>query len=84
MVYAAATEELWLHDPDKVEQKWGRKYPASIKSWRTNWHELSIFFKYPAEIRKIIYATNAIKNFNRRLRKDSKAKTAYPTEEAQN
>jgi putative transposase len=82
MVYAAATEELGLHELDKVDQKWGRKYPASIKSWRTNWHELSTFFKYPAEIRKIIYTTNAIENFNRSLRKVTKAKAAYPSEEA--
>jgi putative transposase len=82
LIYTAAIEDLALLELDRMDQKWGRKYPASIKSWRTNWSELSTFFKYPAEIRKIIYTTNAIENFNRGLRKVTKAKAAYPSEEA--
>lgn len=82
MVYTAATEDLALLELDKFEGKWGQKYPSTIKSWRDNWNELSTFFKYPSEIRKIIYTTNAIENFNRSLRKVTKAKAAYPSEEA--
>jgi len=82
MVYTAATEDLALLELDRFEEKWGRKYPSTIKSWRDNWNELSTFFKYPSEIRKIIYTTNAIENFNRSLRKVTKAKAAYPSEEA--
>ena len=59
-VYQAATEELALENLDQLEEKWGKKYPSSIASWRNNWAQLSTYFKYPAEIRKIIYTTNAI------------------------
>lgn len=82
MVYTAATEDLALLELDKFEKKWGSKYPSSVKSWRENWNELSTFFKYPCDIRKIIYTTNSIENFNRSLRKVTKAKAAYPSEEA--
>ncbi|MHB8962813.1 MAG: IS256 family transposase [Saccharofermentanales bacterium] len=81
-VYAAPTEDLALLELDRFEEKWGRKYPSTIKSWRENWSELSTFFKYPGDIRKIIYTTNSIENFNRSLRKVTKAKAAYPSEEA--
>ena len=53
-----------------------------MRSWRNNWEELSAFFKYPQEIRKIIYTTNAIENFNRQLRKVTKTKSAYPSDDA--
>lgn len=81
-VYAATTEDLALLELDRFEEKWGSKYPSTIKSWRENWSELSTFFKYPGDIRKIIYTTNSIENFNRSLRKVTKAKAAYPSEEA--
>ena len=64
-VYQAATIELAEHNLDKVEEKWKSKYPSSIKSWRENWAELSTYFAYPQPIRKMIYTTNSIKNFNR-------------------
>ena len=81
-VYAASTEDLALLELDRFEEKWGSKYPAGVKSWRKNWSELSTFFKYPKDIRKIIYTTNSIENFNRQLRKVTKAKSSYPSEEA--
>lgn len=81
-IYTATTEEQGLYELDGFEAKWGKKYPAAVKSWRNNWSELSTFFRYPAEIRKVIYTTNAIENFNRSLRKVTKAKAAYPSEEA--
>jgi transposase-like protein len=71
-----------LLELDRFEEKWGPKYPAGVKSWRKNWSELSTFFKYPKDIRKIIYTTNSIENFNRQLRKVTKAKSSYPSEEA--
>lgn len=80
LVYQAATEEQALENLDSLEENWGKKYPTSIASWRNNWPQLSTYFKYPQEIRKIIYTTNAIENFNRQLRKVTKAKTVFPTD----
>ena len=81
-VYQAATEEQALENLDELEETWGKKYPSSVASWRNNWPQLSTYFKYPAEIRKIIYTTNAIENFNRQLRKVTKSKTIFPTDDA--
>lgn len=81
-VYQAATEEQALENLDSLEENWGKKYPTSIASWRNNWPQLSTYFKYPPEIRKIIYTTNAIENFNRQLRKVTKAKTVFPTDDS--
>ena len=82
MVYQADTEELALKALDDLDQKWGKKYPSSIASWRKNWPQLSTYFKYPGEIRKLIYTTNSIENFNRQLRKVTKAKAIFPTDDA--
>ena len=60
----------------------GEKYPSFIASWRNNWPQLSTYFKYPSEIRKLIYTTNSIENFNRQLRKVTKSKTIFPTDDA--
>lgn len=57
-IYQASTEELALENLDQLEEKWGKKYPSSVASWRNNWSQLATYFKYPAEIRKIIYTTN--------------------------
>ena len=81
-VYQAATEELALESLDHFEDKWGKKYPSSVASWRNNWTQLSTYFKYPQEIRKIIYTTNSIENFNRQLRKVTKSRTIFPTDDA--
>ena len=81
-VYQAPTEELALENLDTFEETWGKKYPSSVTSWRNNWPQLSTYFKYPQEIRKIIYTTNAIENFNRQLRKVTKSKTIFPTDDA--
>ena len=81
-VYQASTEELALENLDQLEEKWGKKYPSSVSSWRNNWPQLSTYFKYPAEIRKLIYTTNSIENFNRQLRKVTKTKTIFPTDDA--
>ena len=81
-VYKAATEDIALAALDEFEAKWGVKYPLGVKSWRVNWTELSTMFKYPPEIRKLIYTTNAIENFNRQLRKVTKTKSAFVSDDA--
>ena len=81
-IYKADTEELAEAALDILEDKWGKKYPASIASWRNNWAQLSTYFKYPSEIRKLIYTTNSIENFNRQLRKVTKSRAIFPTDDA--
>ena len=81
-IYKAPTEETALAALDEFEQKWGSKYPMAIKSWRDHWDELATMFKYPEQIRRIIYTTNAIENFNRQLRKVTKTKGAFVSDDA--
>lgn len=81
-IYKAPTEELALVELDRLEAAWGGKYPSSVKSWRDNWDELATMFKYPEPIRRIIYTTNAIENFNRQLRKATKTKGAFVSDDA--
>ena len=81
-VYKASTEELALSNLDIFEEKWGKKYPMCVNSWRNNWAELATYFKYPDGIRKLIYTTNSIENFNRQLRKVTKNKTIFPNDYA--
>jgi len=81
-IYRAATEELALKQLDKLEEAWGKKYPLSIKSWRANWAELATYFKYPKEIRKIIYTTNNFESYHRQLRKVTKSKSIFPNDQA--
>jgi putative transposase len=81
-VYKAATEKDALGALDEFENKWSKKYAIGVKSWRENWNELSTMFKYSPEIRKMIYTTNAIENFNRQLRKTTKTKSAFVSDDA--
>jgi putative transposase len=81
-IYKAPTEELALEALNELESAWGSKYPASIKSWRDHWDELATMFKYPKQIRRIIYTTNAIENVNRQLRKVTKTKSAFVSDDA--
>ena len=81
-VYTAASEQLALGALDTFESCWGGKYPLIVTSWRNNWAELSTFFKYPPEIRKIIYTTNMIESYHRQLRKVTKGKSIFPTDES--
>jgi len=64
------------------EEKWGHKYPHVIKSWRRNWDELSTLFKYPPEIRRLIYTTNPIESFNSKLKRVTKNKGVFPTQDS--
>ena len=79
-IYTAQNEQIWLDNLAKMEEKWGKKYYYVFKSWRENWSNLATFFIYPEEIRRIIYTTNAIENFNRWLRKYTKTKVIFPTD----
>jgi len=81
-IYKAISEEKALEELDRFEEKWGKKYPLAIKSWRSNWPELATFFRYPAEIRKIIYTTNIIESYHRQLRKVTKPKSVFPTDDS--
>lgn len=67
---------------DSFEKTWGKKYPYAIKSWRENWDSLSTLFKYPKDIRRLIYTTNPIENFNRVVRKVTRNKYSFPTDDS--
>ncbi|XOK60293.1 IS256 family transposase [Paenibacillus elgii] len=81
-IYKAVTEEAALLELDRFEEHWGSKYPLIVKSWRQNWDELATFFKYPPELRKLIYTTNMIESYHRQLRKVTKGKSIFPTDES--
>lgn len=81
-IYKASTEEAARAELDQFEETWGTKYPMVIRSWRNNWDELSTFFRYPPEMRKLIYTTNMIESYHRQLRKVTKGKSIFPTDES--
>lgn len=81
-VYKAVTKELAELNLEKLAEKWSKKYPVVIKSWQDNWHKLSTYFKYTEDIRRIIYTTNTIEGFHRQVRKVTKNKGVFPSDEA--
>ena len=81
-VYAAVDEDAALMALDTFSEHWDKKYPTISQSWRENWANLSTYFKLPQELRRLIYTTNAIEGFNRQLRKVTKAKSVFPTDES--
>lgn len=81
-VYAAVDEDAALMALDAFSEHWDKKYPTISQSWRANWANLSTYFKFPQELRRLIYTTNAIEGFNRQLRKVTKAKSVFPTDES--
>lgn len=81
-IYKASTEEAARAELDQFEEAWGTKYPMVIRSWRNNWDELSTFFCYPPEMRKLIYTTNLIEGYHRQLRKVTKGKSIFPTDDS--
>ncbi len=81
-IYNAPTEEQGFIELERIEEKWGSKYIYALKSWRNNWSELSTFFKYTPEIRKIMYTTNIVESLHMQLRKVSKTKTVFPTDDS--
>jgi len=81
-VYAAVDEQTALYQLDVFAEKWDKKYPKISQSWRSNWANLSTYFKYPQEVRTLIYTTNAIEGFNRQLRKVTKSKAVFPADDS--
>jgi len=82
LVYKASTEEAGRRQLDKLAEKWGGKYALAVNSWKNNWPRLSTYFKYPEEIRRIIYTTNIVEGLHRQLRKVTKTKTLFPHDDA--
>jgi putative transposase len=82
LVYRASGKDLAEHRLLELDEKWGKKYPAVIKSWQTQWDNLSQYFKYPEELRRIIYTTNIVEGFHRQVRKYTKTKGAFTSENA--
>jgi len=81
-VYEASNKDLAAAELDILENKWNDKYPIVIKSWRNNWERLSQYFKYPEDIRRIIYTTNTIEAVHRQFRKLTKTKGAFPNQDS--
>lgn len=82
LVYRAPSEETALSELDRMGSKWGKKYSVVLDSWLNKWPDLSTYFKYPADVRRVIYTTNALEGFNRQLRKATKVKTLFPNDDA--
>ena len=81
-VYGAVDEQSALDALDSFAETWDKKYPKISKSWRENWADLSTYFKYPQEVRRLIYTTNPIEAFNRQLRKVTKSKSVFPADDS--
>jgi len=81
-VYRASSKELAEHNLEIFEDKWGKKYPKAVESWRRNWDRLSNYFKYPEPIRKLVYTTNTVEGYHRMVRKVTKSKGAFTSDMA--
>jgi transposase-like protein len=81
-IYNAPTKQAASAALNLFSDKWNSKYPYAVKSWKENWEELTVFFDFPIEIRKIIYTTNLIENLNGKIRKYTKNKMSFPTDDA--
>lgn len=81
-VYQAATRDAAETALLKLSEQWGTRYAVAVRAWEQNWPELSAFFDFPFEIRRLIYTNTAIEGYNRQLRKVTKNKTVFPTDEA--
>ena len=81
-VYAAVDEQSALDALDSFAEIWDKKYPKISRSWRENWADLSTYFKYSKEVRRLIYTTNTIEGFNRQLCKVTKSKAVFPTDDS--
>lgn len=82
LIYRAATEDEALFALDQFAQRWDEKYPHISRSWRANWDNLNTLFRYPADIRKAIYTTNAIESVNSRVRQAVNKRKVFPNDEA--
>jgi len=82
VIYQAVDDEAAAKALDDFEEKWGPKYPSIAPSWRRAWQEVIPFFAFPPDVRKIIHTTNAIESLNRVIRKTTKTRGSFPTDEA--
>ena len=80
LIYQSISKEAAEIELDNLEEKWGKKYPIVIQSWKNKWENLSSYFKYPEDIKRIIYTTNIIESVHRQFRKLTKTKGAFPNE----
>ena len=81
-IYKAATQEEAEANLLKLDEKWVGKYGAAVRSWQNNWSDLATFFEFPQEIRRLIYTTNTVEGYHRQLRKVTKTKGVFPTEQS--
>ena len=81
-VYGASTLEETLLRMDEFEQKWSRKYPYIVRSWRNNWEGRMTYFRYPFEMRKLVYTTNIIESVNSKFRKVTDGKRVFPSDQS--
>ena len=81
-VYGAATREAADAAWGRLKGTWGARYPIAIRSWENHWEELTAYFDFPTEIRRLIYTTNTVENYHRQLRKVTKTKGSFPTPDA--
>ena len=81
-VYGALTEDEAARQLDRIEEQWEGRYPHVLKSWRKNWDNLTTFFRYPVEIRKVMYTTNIIESVNSKFRKATGSRRLFPTDDA--
>lgn len=81
-VYQAPSREQAAAKLEHLEEQWGKKYPVVLRSWRHNWEPLTAYFAYPRDIRRVIYTNNAIESFHRQIRKHTKSKSVFPSDQA--
>lgn len=81
-IYGAVNLEDAEYAKEEFRENWDQKYPNILKSWDRNWAELTVFFEYPAEIRRLIYTTNAVESYHRAVRKFTKSKAIFPTDDS--
>ena len=79
-VYNAPNESAARSELEKIKEKWGRKYPYAISNWENNWEDVSSFFQFSDDIRRIMYTTNIIEGLNRQYRKVTKTKSVFPSD----
>jgi transposase-like protein len=81
-IYSAPTMDAAELALDQFDQSWGARYPMSVTAWRTHWDSLTTFLKYPVEVRRMIYTTNAIESLHSQMRKNISSRKVFPTDES--
>ncbi len=81
-IYGAVNLDDAEYAKEEFREKWDKKYPSIMRSWDKNWAELTTFFEYPQEIRKLVYTTNVVEGYHRMVRKFTKTKAIFPTDDS--